>query len=65
MTASAPAWPAPAGRQPSRRYFSEFKRIQPRRRFQVASSPIWDVEGAALIDAGTIPTALSLHTCTG
>lgn len=50
---------------PSKRYLSEFERIQPRRLFQVASSPIWDVEGAALIGAGTIPTVLSLHTCTG
>lgn len=49
----------------SKRMLSEIERIQPRRQFQVASSPIWDVEGAALIAAGTIPTVLSLHTCTG
>ncbi|TDK50906.1 glycosyltransferase [Antarcticimicrobium luteum] len=49
----------------SKRMLSEIERIQPRRRFQVASSPIWDVEGAALIAAGTLPTVLSLHTCTG
>lgn len=49
----------------SRRMLAEIERIQPRRQFQVASSPIWDVEGAALIAAGTIPTVLSLHTCTG
>lgn len=50
---------------PSKRMLSEIERIQPRRQFLVASSPIWDVEGAALIAAGSIPTALSLHTCTG
>lgn len=50
---------------PSKRYLSEIERIQPRRQFQVASSPIWDVEGAALIASGMIPTVLSLHTCTG
>lgn len=49
----------------SRRVLREIERIQPRRQFQVASSPIWDVEGAALIAANTIPTVLSLHTCTG
>lgn len=49
----------------SKRMLSEVERIQPRRRFQVASSPIWDVEGAALIASGMIPTVLSLHTCTG
>jgi len=50
---------------PSKRMLSEIERIQPRRQFQLASSPIWDVEGAALIAAGTLPTVLSLHTCTG
>ena len=50
---------------PAKRMLSEIERIQPRRQFQVASSPIWDVEGAALIAAGTLPTVLSLHTCTG
>lgn len=50
---------------PSKRYLSEIERIQPRRRFQLASSPIWDVEGAALMASGMLPTVLSLHTCTG
>lgn len=50
---------------PSKRYLAEVERIQPRRQFQVASSPIWDVEGAALIASGLVPTVLSLHTCTG
>lgn len=49
----------------SKRLLAEVDRIQPRRQFQVASSPIWDVEAAALIAKNTIPTALSLHTCTG
>jgi len=49
----------------SGRLLSEIERIMPRRQFQVASSPIWEVEGAALIGAGTIPTVLSLHTCVG
>jgi len=51
--------------KPARRKLTELRRIQPRRRFQVASSPIWDVEGAAVIAAGEIPTVLSLHTCAG
>lgn len=49
----------------SKRRLSEFRRIQPRRSFQVASTPIWDVEGAALLSAGDVPTVLSLHTCAG
>lgn len=49
----------------SKRRLSEFRRIQPRRNFQVASTPIWDVEGAALLGAGDVPTVLSLHTCAG
>ncbi|MFZ1468670.1 MAG: glycosyltransferase [Paracoccaceae bacterium] len=44
---------------------AEFRRVMPRRRFQVASTPIWDVEGAALIGAGDVPNVLSLHTCAG
>lgn len=55
----------PSVANPAKRYLSEIERIQPRRRFQVASSPIWDVEGAALIGAENIPAVLSLHTCTG
>ena len=55
----------PVAANAARRMLSEIERIQPRRQFQVASSPIWDVEGAALIAAGTLPTVLSLHTCTG
>lgn len=44
---------------------AEFRRVRPRRRFQVASGPIWDVEPAALIGAGEVPVVLSLHTCAG
>jgi len=44
---------------------AEFRRVMPRRRFQLASGPIWDVEGAALIGAGDVPVVLSLHTCAG
>lgn len=49
----------------SKRKLTELRRIMPRRRFQVASTPIWDVEGAAVIGAGELPTVLSLHTCAG
>ena len=49
----------------SKRLLSELRRIQPRRRFQVASTPIWDVEGAAVMASGEVPTVLSLHTCAG
>lgn len=49
----------------SKRKLAELRRMMPRRQFQVASTPIWDVEGAALIGAGDIPTVLSLHTCAG
>lgn len=49
----------------SKRKLAEMRRVMPRRRFQVASSPIWDVEGAAALGAGEIPTVLSLHTCAG
>ncbi|MFE1598166.1 glycosyltransferase [Methylobacterium sp. ID0610] len=49
----------------SKRKFSEMRRIMPRRQFQVASSPIWDVEGAAAIGSGSVPVVLSLHTCAG
>ena len=49
----------------SKRKLSEMRRVSARRQFQVASSPIWDVEGAALLGTGEIPTVLSLHTCAG
>lgn len=49
----------------AKRRLSELRRVMPRRQFQVASTPIWDVEGAALIGAGDIPNVLSLHTCAG
>lgn len=49
----------------AKRRLSEMRRIQPRRNFQVASSPIWDVEGAAVMASGLVPTVLSLHTCAG
>lgn len=49
----------------SKRKLAEIRRIMPRRQFQVASSPIWDIEGAALIGSGDVPTVLSLHTCAG
>lgn len=55
----------PALANASKRKLAEMRRVMPRRRFQVASSPIWDVEGAALIGAGDVPTVLSLHTCAG
>jgi glycosyltransferase involved in cell wall biosynthesis len=37
-------------------------RILPRRAFDVAMGPIWDLEPAALLAQGRIPTAVSLHT---
>lgn len=49
----------------SKRRLAEMRRVMPRRAFQVASSPIWDVEGAAALAAGQVPTVLSLHTCAG
>lgn len=49
----------------SKRRLSEFRRVNPRRKFQVISSPIWDVEGAAFFEGADIPTVLSLHTCAG
>lgn len=49
----------------ARRKLLELRRCQPRRDFQVLSAPIWDVEGAAAIGTGEIPTVLSLHTCAG
>lgn len=49
----------------SKRKLAELRRIMPRRQFQVASTPIWDVEGAALIGCGDIPAVVSLHTCAG
>lgn len=47
------------------RRLEEFRRINPRRQFQVASTPIWDVEAAALLATNEVPTVLSLHTCAG
>ena len=49
----------------SKRKHTEFLRVMPRRAFQVASTPIWDVEGAATLASGLVPTVLSLHTCAG
>lgn len=49
----------------AKRKRTEVLRVMPRRRFQLASAPIWDVEGAALIGERVIPTVLSLHTCAG
>lgn len=49
----------------SKRRHAELLRVMPRRAFQVASSPIWDVEGAATLASGVAPTVLSLHTCAG
>lgn len=49
----------------SKRRLAEMRRVMPRRAFQVASSPIWDVEGAAVLGSGLVPTVLSLHTCAG
>ena len=43
----------------------EYQRLMPRRQFQAVSSPIWDVEGAALFGANTQGHVLSLHTCAG
>jgi glycosyltransferase involved in cell wall biosynthesis/GT2 family glycosyltransferase len=40
----------------------EVMRILPRRAFDVAMGPIWDLEPAALLAQGQIPTAISLHT---
>ncbi|MCJ1903261.1 glycosyltransferase [Paracoccus versutus] len=49
----------------SKRRLAEMRRVMPRRAFQVVSSPIWDVEGAAILGSGLVPTVLSLHTCAG
>lgn len=49
----------------SKRKRSEMRRVMGRRDFQVASTPIWDMEGAAVIGEGDLPTVLSLHTCAG
>ncbi len=56
-----PAWLA----NTSKRKHTELMRIMPRRDFQVVSTPIWDVEGAATLASGVVPTVLSLHTCAG
>lgn len=48
----------------SKRKLSEIHRIYDQRKFEVISSPIWDVEGAAVIGTG-LPSVLSLHTCVG
>ena len=42
--------------------YDEVMRIHVRRGLDVVSSPIWDVEGAACIADGSIPTVLSLHS---
>lgn len=49
----------------SKRKRREMLRVMGRRDFQVAGTPIWDMEGAAVIGARDLPTVLSLHTCTG
>lgn len=55
----------PALADASKRKLIEIQRIQTRRDFQLVSSPIWDVEGAAVIGSGLLPNVLSLHTCAG
>ena len=42
--------------------FDEVMRVHARRGLDVVSSPIWDLEGAAVISDNTIPTLLSLHS---
>lgn len=42
--------------------YDEVMRIHVRRGLDVVSSPIWDLEGAACIADGSIPTVLSLHS---
>lgn len=42
--------------------YDEVMRIHVRRRLDIVSSPIWDLEGAACIADGSIPTVLSLHS---
>lgn len=49
----------------AKRKRTELLRVMPRRDFQVLSSPIWDVEGAAVIGQGDLPNVLSLHTSAG
>ncbi len=39
----------------------EFDRVRERRRFDMVSGPIWDVELASML-GGDVPTCLSLHT---
>ncbi|WP_458098371.1 glycosyltransferase [Roseomonas sp. WA12] len=50
----------------SQHMLAEFKRVNDRRRFNVVSSPIWDVEGAAFFSDREVlessPVCLSLHT---
>lgn len=50
----------------SRRMRAEFDRALPRRQFNVASTPIWDVEGGAMLAderlRAVMPVCLSLHT---
>ncbi|MBC5785605.1 glycosyltransferase [Ramlibacter sp. USB13] len=42
--------------------YDEVMRIHVRRGLDVVSTPIWDLEGAACIADGSIPTVLSLHS---
>lgn len=42
--------------------YDEVMRIHVRRGLDIVSSPIWDLEGAACISDGAIPTVLSLHS---
>jgi glycogen synthase len=42
--------------------YDEVMRIHVRRGLDIVSSPIWDLEGAACIADGSIPTVLSLHS---
>lgn len=57
--------PSDVGRH-SRRMWAEFNRVMPRRQFNVASTPIWDVEGGAMLADEKLltemPVCLSLHT---
>ena len=42
--------------------YDEVMRIRVRRGLDIVSSPIWDLEGAACIADGSVPTVLSLHS---
>ena len=63
--AHEPAWlralpPAIAGH--SRALRDEAERVAPRRHFDLALGPIWDLEPAALLAQGRLATVVSLHT---